>query len=91
MFDWFYRHFSKEHREYVTCEVNLLKRCVFEWKTQPGLRQYYARLVYSTLDIIREVDPHVAKQIEERNAELLKKIREDCPAWYFQNRSTEPK
>lgn len=89
MFDWFYRHFSKEHREYVTYEVTLLKRWVFEWKTQTSLRQYYAPLVYSTLDIVREVDPYVAKLIEERNAELLKKIREDIPARYFQDESTE--
>ncbi len=85
MFDWFYRHFSKEHRECVTYEVNLLKRWIFEWRTQPGLRQYYAPRVYSTLGIIRELDPHVAKQIEERNAELLKKIRADIPARYFQD------
>lgn len=90
MFDWLYRTFSKEHQRYVVFEVRLLARWVRGWKYASAdevlstNRPYYARLVYSTLDILREVDPHVAKQIEEFNVELLKKIREDIPEYFEQ-------
>lgn len=85
MFEWLYRHFSKEHQRYVTFEVHNLKYWVYKWKyacndeVLTKVRPCYARLVYATLNNLRKVDPNVARQIEEFNAELLKKIREDIP------------
>lgn len=92
MFDQYY---SKTYYGALAYEINELKHAVFKWKCAcqrvgvVAYRQDYARVVDRLLDNVRAVEPDLANRIEERNAELLKKIREDIPARYFQDESTE--